>query len=128
MSSSFATFFHLGHAYEVRSSIGIEFFDTILGIGYYSTRARDEIETELISNADSRYVSDEENEGIEELNQLQEYFSSSEIHDMIDDIPDTFTDCREFFMSGLADSKIDDWIRDNNVIEIVKETVKELSD
>lgn len=128
MSSSFAHFFNLGHAYEVRSSIGIQFFDTIAGVGYYSTRQRDEIEYELISTANTKYVSDEENEGIEDISQLQEYFSSSELYQMVDDIPDTFTDCREFFMSGDVDHIIDEWITDNNVIDIVKNTIKELSD
>lgn len=128
MSSSFVHYFHLGHAYEVRSSIGSEFMDTLLGVSYYTIRNRDEIEAELISTANTRHHDYEDSEGIEDLNQVQEHFSSSEIEQMIDEMPDVYLDDVEFFCTGDADHRIDDWIRDNNIIEYITETIRTLRD
>lgn len=128
MSSSFVHYFHLGHAYEVRSSIGSEFMDTLLGVSYYTIRNRDEIEAELISTANTRHYDYEDSEGIEDLNQVQEHFSSSEIEQMIDEMPDVYLDDVEFFSSGDADHRIDDWIRDNNIIQYITDTIKTLRD
>ena len=128
MSSSFVNYFHLGHAYEVRSDIGYELRDTLLGVSYFTIRNRDEIEEELIKTANTMYHDYEDTEGIENLNQVQEHFSSSEIEQMITEIPDVYIDDVEFFSSGDVDDKIADWIRDNNIIQIVTDTIKTLID
>ena len=128
MSSSFVNYFHLGHAYEVRSDIGMEFRDTLLGVSYFTIRNRDEIEEELIKTANTMYHDYEDSEGIEDLNQVQEHFSSSEIEQMVVEIPDVYIDDVEFFSSGDADHRIDDWIRDNNIIQIITDTIKTLRD
>ena len=47
---------------------------------------------------------------------------------MIDEMPDVYLDDVEFFSSGDADHRIDDWIRDNNIIQIVTDTIKTLRD
>ena len=128
MSSSFVNYFHLGHAYEVRSDIGSEFMDLLLGVRYYTIRNRDEIEEEVIKTANTMYHDYEDSEGIEDLNQVQEHFSSSEIEQMVAEIPDVYIDDVEFFSSGDVDHRIDDWIRDNNIIQIITDTIKTLRD
>ena len=128
MSSSFVNYFHLGHAYEVRSDIGYEFRDTLLGVSYFTIRNRDEIEEELIKTANTMYHDYEDSEGIEDLNQVQEHFSSNQIENMIDEMPDVYLNEIDFTMSGDVDDEINQWISDNNLVEYIANTVRTLQD
>jgi len=128
MSSSFSHYFHLGHAYEVRRDITCDFRYEILGVDFYTVNNLEEIEEELIKTANTMYHDYEDSEGIENLNQVQEHFSSSEIANMIDEMPDVYLNEIDFTMSGDVDDEINQWISDNNLVDYIANTVRTLQD
>lgn len=122
MSSSFSHFLELGHAYEVRNHIGSNFKVNILGYDYYSVYDYDDIVSSLIHFIDLDDVE------IECISDVQEHYSSNEIESMIDDLDDVYASQLEFFQSGNADIAIYDWIRDNDIVELVAKNIRELQD
>lgn len=128
MSSSFVHYFHLGHAYEVRRDITCDFRYELLGVDFYTKHNLEEIEEELIKTANTMYHDYEDSEGIEDLNQVQEHFSSNQIENMIDEMPDVYLNEVDFTMSGDVDDEINQWISDNNLVEYIANTVRTLQD